>query len=227
MAPASSAATVSGYGNVTMAGRRARPLTADLRETGAKVGLGALMLVLAIRLWGDYRATGHITGLLLLASELLVVVLTIIRRPASIVDRSWQARAIAGLSILGPPLVRPIAGAELVPDPYTAALSMCGLALLIGGKLSLGRSFGLMPANRGIVCSGVYRVVRHPIYAGYLITHLGFLAAHPSPRNIFLLVAADTALMVRAAYEERTLVHDESYAAYCARVRWRVLPGLF
>lgn len=227
MMPASPAAAAAPYANLAAPSRRTRPLTADLRETVAKVGLGALMLVLAYRLLSDYRATGHITGLLLLVSELLVVVLTIIRRAASAIDRSWQARVIAGVSILGPPLVRPIANAELAPDLYTAVLSMCGLAFLIGGKLSLGRSFGLMPANRGVVCSGVYRVIRHPIYAGYLITHLGFLAAHPSVRNILLLVVADAALMVRATYEERTLVQDASYAAYCARVRWRVLPGLF
>ena len=90
MGPASSAATAAGYSDLALASRRTRPLTADLRETAAKVGLGALMLVLAFRLWGDYRATGHITGLLLLVSELLVVVLTIIRRAASAVDRSWQ-----------------------------------------------------------------------------------------------------------------------------------------
>ena len=29
-----------------------------------------------------------------------------------------------------------------------------------------------MPANRGIVCTGIYRVVRHPIYLGYSITHV-------------------------------------------------------
>lgn len=227
MMQGSSAAAAAGYTNLVAPSCRTRPLTADLRETAAKVGLGALMLVLAYRLWGDFQATGHITGLLLLVSELLVVVLTIVRRPASIIDRSWQARVIAGVSILGPPLVRPIVNAQLVPDLYTAALSMCGLAFLIGGKLSLGRSFGLMPANRGIVCSGVYRVVRHPIYAGYLITHLGFLAAHPGARNILLLMVADAALMVRATYEERTLVQDAAYAAYSSRVRWRVLPGLF
>lgn len=222
-----SSAAVSSYGDVSAPSRRTRPLTADLRETAAKIGLGALMLVLAFRLWGDYRATGHVTGLLLLVSEFLVVVLTVIRRPASAIDRSWLTRAIATLSIIGPPLVRPVAASQLVPDVYTAAVSICGLAFLIGGKLSLGRSFGLMPANRGIVCSGVYRVVRHPIYAGYLVTHLGFLAAHPSARNIVLLVIADVALMVRATYEERTLVTDPAYAAYCDRVRWRVVPGLF
>ena len=42
--------------------------------------------------------------------------------------------------------------------------------LVEDGKLSLGRSFGLMPANRGVVSTGMYRLVRHPIYLGYLVT---------------------------------------------------------
>ena len=42
------------------------------------------------------RRTGHVTGLLLLVSELLVVVLTAVRRPAAIVDRAWHARAGRG-----------------------------------------------------------------------------------------------------------------------------------
>ena len=59
-------------------------------------------------------------------------------------------------------------------------ISAVGLIVVIVGKMSLGRSFGLMPANRGIVSTGLYRVVRHPIYLGYLITHVGFVAANPT-----------------------------------------------
>jgi protein-S-isoprenylcysteine O-methyltransferase Ste14 len=84
-----------------------------------------------------------------------------------------------------------------------------------------------MPANRGVVSSGLYRVVRHPIYAGYLITHVAFLVANPSVRNIAVLVAADVALVVRSLYEERTLRCDDGYAAYCRMVRWRLLPRVF
>ena len=40
--------------------------------------------------------------------------------------------------------------------------------------MALGRSFGVAPANRGIVVRGPYSFVRHPIYTGYLITHTGF-----------------------------------------------------
>ena len=84
-----------------------------------------------------------------------------------------------------------------------------------------------MPANRGVVSSGVYRLVRHPIYMGYLVTHVAFLAANPSLWNITALVAADAALLARAVCEEATLARDERYRTYQQQVRWRVCPGVF
>ena len=38
-----------------------------------------------------------------------------------------------------------------MPDMYTAVLSGAGLLIIIAGKATLGRSFGLMPAHRGLV----------------------------------------------------------------------------
>lgn len=175
----------------------------------------------------DVNRTGHITGLLMVVSEGLVVVLTVMRRQAAWMDRSWRARLLTGLSLAGPPLVRPAGAASLVPDVVTFWFSAVGLLVVVAGKLSLGRSFGLMPANRGVVCSGVYKWVRHPIYAGYIVTHIGFLAAHPTVWNILLLVIADAALLVRAAQEERTLALDPIYVEYQQRVHWRVIPGIF
>ena len=93
--------------------------------------------------------------------------------------------------------------------------------------MSLGRSFGLIPANRGIVSTGLYRLVRHPIYLGYLITHVAFVAANPTLWNLALLLTADIALLARAVCEERTLARDDAYRHYQTRVRWRVVPGLF
>jgi protein-S-isoprenylcysteine O-methyltransferase Ste14 len=165
--------------------------------------------------------------LLLLASEALVVVFTVLRRAPAVVDRSLRARLLTILAMMGPPLVRPAALTPLVPDAATVAVSVVGLLIVIGGKLSLGRSFGLIPANRGIVSTGLYRFVRHPIYLGYLITHFAFVAANPTTWNISLLAAADFALLARAVCEEKTLTRDDDYRAYRARVRWRVLPGLF
>jgi protein-S-isoprenylcysteine O-methyltransferase Ste14 len=195
-------------------------------EFCARASISGLFVVLATRIGAEYLQTGHLTGLLLLVSELLVVVLTVVRRKAATVDRTWQARVVAAATIVFVPFIHPTGGSP-VPDAHTAVVSAVGLALIIAGKLTLGRSFGLMPAHRGLVCTGIYAFVRHPIYAGYIVTHAAFLAAHPSAWNLILLAVSDVALLVRATYEERTLRGDAEYAAYMNRVRWRVVPGLF
>jgi protein-S-isoprenylcysteine O-methyltransferase Ste14 len=69
--------------------------------------------------------------------------------------------------------------------------------------------------------------VRHPIYLGYLITHVGFVIANPADWNLFILAAADGALILRAIREERTLALDEQYRSYMDRVRYRLVPGIF
>ena len=185
-----------------------------------------VFLAFAIRIGANFLETGRITGLLLLASEMLVVVLTLARRAAVCVDRTWLVRVVAAVSLVGPPLLRPTAEAGVAPEIYSVMLSACGLVIAFTGKLSLGRSFGLLPANRGVVCSGTYRVVRHPIYLGYLMTHLGFLAANTTLGNALVLLAVDSALIVRTVYEERVLARDPAYASYRRRVKWRILPGV-
>jgi hypothetical protein len=199
----------------------------DLADVLGKVVIVVLFTLLAVRMGRDFLETARLTGLLLLTGELLVVALTVLRRPAMFVDRSWRARLLTGCSLVGPPLVAPLAAGALLSDAVTAAVSGAGLLVTIFGKLALGRSFGLMPANRGIVCTGLYRLVRHPIYAGYLITHMAFVVAHPSMWNITVILVADLALLARAVNEERTLARDPEYVRYLEKVRWRVLPGIF
>ncbi len=193
----------------------------------SRIIVGALFAALALRIAENTVQTGRVTGLLLVASEALVVVLMVIRRPSHDVDRRWVVRLITALSIVAPPLVRPVPTPAGREDLVTAFVSALGLALVVAAKLTLGRSFGLVPANRGVVCSGPYRFVRHPIYLGYLITNAGFLIANPLAWNFFVFGVADTALLVRAVYEERTLEHDPAYVAYQAHVRWRILPRVF
>jgi protein-S-isoprenylcysteine O-methyltransferase Ste14 len=109
----------------------------------------------------------------------------------------------------------------------TAAMSAAGLIVVIAAKLTLGRSFGIAPANRGVVARGPYSIVRHPIYTGYVITHAAFVMAHPTVWNVAVVLVADSALIVRALLEERVLASDRSYQAYCTRVSWHLVPGLF
>jgi len=199
----------------------------DVGEIASKITIVTLFSFMAFRIAQDAAVTGHVTGILLLVSEALVVALTLVRRAAGTVDRTLKARMLTAVATFGPPLVRPDTINAALPDAFTVVVSAAGLIVVVLGKLSLGRSFGLIPANRGIVSTGVYRFVRHPIYLGYLITHLGFLLANPEIWNLVVLAAADLALMLRARCEEQTLAADEAYRAYMTRVRWRVVPGVF
>ena len=216
----------SGMGTVDV-GAESQTRLFDPIEFSARLAVGIVFTLFAIRIASDYLATGRMTGLLLLGSESLVVVLTIARRSACIVDRSWWSRILTTMSMAGPPLVYPAHVTALAPEAITVTISAVGLLVVIAGKLSLGRSFGLLPANRGIVSSGCYRVLRHPIYLGYLITHVAFVAANPTAWNTTLILLSDAALLRRAVYEERTLAEDPQYREYMQRVRWRIVPSLF
>jgi protein-S-isoprenylcysteine O-methyltransferase Ste14 len=198
-----------------------------LADITARAAVTVLFSLMAVRFGADFVQTGRVTGLLLLVSELLVVVMTVRRRSAAMVDRSLRARVLTTLSMLSPLLLAPAHVAAIAPGPLTVGVSVAGLAIVITGKLSLGRSFGLIPANRGVVSSGLYRLVRHPIYMGYLITHVAYVAANPSRWNAVVLLVGDIALLARALCEERTLAADPLYRAYQQSVRWRVCPGLF
>lgn len=205
----------------------AMPARRDLADLAARATIVSFFTLFAVRLGMDFVETGRVTGLLLLASEALVIVLTVFRRAPVVIDRSLRARVLTAISMSGPLLVVPATLAPMAPEAATVAVSAAGLLVVIGGKLSLGRSFGLIPANRGIVCTGFYRLVRHPIYLGYMITHVAFLAAHPSLWNMAVLVTGDLGLLARAVCEEATLGRDPEYRTYQTRVRWRVVPGLF
>ena len=193
----------------------------------ARASVGVLFVLLSVNLLADFMRTRHLTGLLLLASEAMVVVLTIFRRRADGVDRTTAARVAAVVSMLGPPLLRASNGFSLVPDNVSAFASAVGFCVVIAGMFTLGRSFGIVPANRGVVAAGPYLFVRHPIYAGYLITHVAFLTAHPTAANMAIVLCADTALVARALFEERMLERDATYRAYCTRVAWHLVPGVF
>jgi protein-S-isoprenylcysteine O-methyltransferase Ste14 len=194
----------------------------------ARTSIGALFTLLSFNIFADYIRTGHVTGLLLLVGESLVVVLTILRRRTNIVDRSAAAAIMTTVSLAGPALLRATDGhAALMPDQVTALGSSIGLVLVVIGKITLGRSFGVVPANRGVVVRGPYSFVRHPIYTGYLITHVSFLVAHPAPWNLSVILVADFALIVRALMEERVLSADAAYQQYCRRVGWHLVPGVF
>ena len=121
----------------------------------------------------------------------------------------------------------PVGAGALIPEQYCAAIMLVGLYVQISAKVVLGRSFGIVAANRGVKVQGPYRVVRHPMYAGYTIIHVGFLLAFPSVLNLALYSSELAIQIARLFREERVLRQDETYREYSARVRYRLIPKIF
>lgn len=98
--------------------------------------------------------------------------------------------------------------------------------LLIWARVSLGRNFGLVPAQRRIVERGAYRWMRHPIYSAYfLATVIAALGAY-SPRNLLVYSLGIVLQVLRSLAEEQFLRKDPTYSAYMQRVPWRWVPGV-
>jgi protein-S-isoprenylcysteine O-methyltransferase Ste14 len=165
--------------------------------------------------------------LLLLLSEILPVIFILSRRRSEAVSRKFSDWLLGLSGAILPLLVTPTGPTSLVPQGICALIMLAGLCLEISAKVSLGRSFGLVAANRGVKVIGPYRFVRHPMYAGYMISHIGFLLAFPSWWNAALYSAEFFIQVARLLREEHFLTQDQEYRAYAARVRYRLLPAIF
>ncbi len=199
-----------------------------LLEWGLRLIVAALLLQFwakACALWLQYP--GHLTLLSLVLTETLSVSLVLTSRNP--VTRDWHPVAlITSLPATFYFLVLDLdTGQNLLPETISSSLILCGALWQIFAKLSLGRAFGLLPADRKVVTHGAYRVVRHPIYLGYFISHSGFLAAHASLHNLLVYSGLYVLQWIRIEREERWLAQQDTYRAYQARVRWRLLPGLY
>ena len=117
--------------------------------------------------------------------------------------------------------------APLLPSVICLLIIIGGIFTQITAKIVLGRSFGVVAANRGVKVAGPYRIIRHPMYAGYTITHIGLLLSMPSLLNAALYTLAFSFQVVRILREEAVLVRSEDYRDFCSRVRYRLLPGVF
>ncbi len=112
-------------------------------------------------------------------------------------------------------------------EPIGLVLQAIGTLLATFAVISLGRSFGIIAANRGVRTTGFYRFVRHPLYGSYMIGYLGFLLGNLSFWNVSLIVLTVLCQYARAVAEERILLQDPAYQAYVQWVRYRFIPYIF
>ena len=108
-----------------------------------------------------------------------------------------------------------------------APIQVVGASAVAVVALFLGRSFGLVPANRGLQLEGPYRLVRHPMYGAHLLGYLGYVLTYPSAANVLIVVSTLLALIARAVAEERILARDPAYRTYLERLPWRFFPYVY
>ena len=177
-------------------------------------------------IWAAPGVNGQV--LLLVIGEALALALILLRRPSPTLSAHPLDWALSFGAVSAPLLfTTPAPPGTLVPSIIVTSLMLLGLVVQISAKFWLARSFGVVPANRGVKAGGPYRVLRHPMYFGYTLTHLGFLLGFPSLQNTLLYGAVFGAQVARLLREERILMRDPAYRAYASRVRYRLLPGLF
>ena len=69
--------------------------------------------------------------------------------------------------------------------------------------------------------------MRHPAYAAYLVSELGFLVLNFSVLNVAVLTVVWVLQISRIIAEERVLSGDSAYAEYGARVTKRLVPAVW
>ena len=197
-------------------------------------GLGDLVLfgVTAIELWLLVWLTPTFTLIdwIYVSSNVLVLVIALTRRPAQEQDRSIAAAAAVIVSYAYPyaqvAVLRWMPGNEAWPAGglVLVILGACGS---LAGLLSLGRYFGVRPALRGLATRGPYRLVRHPLYLSYVLADIGYNLQEWNYGTLMLVAVGWAAMIYRIHAEERVLSRDARWADYTARVRYRLVPGIW
>jgi protein-S-isoprenylcysteine O-methyltransferase Ste14 len=196
----------------------------------ARDRLGAVVLAAAYTILAACHAAGMavpgraLPAALLGAQDLLIAALLLVRRSSLAVSRRWSDRLVAAAALLVP-VVLHAPGVALVSIP--AVLEVTGLLLALLASATLGRNLGILPAVRGLTTSGVYAVVRHPMYAAYILLFIAYVTGAPSALNATVAVAACALLVVRLRTEETMLGGQADYQEYCRRVPWRLVPGCY
>ena len=105
-----------------------------------------------------------------------------------------------------------------------------GALLVVLGVLSLGSSFTPLPRPRGrtrLRQSGIFRLVRHPVYGGVILIAFGWSFAE-APLGLVPTVLLAVLFDFKARREEAWLIERfPECAAYRARTPRRFVPWLY
>lgn len=174
-----------------------------------------------------WQQHGSVLSLGLLLVNTLLVCLFFTRRESADISRrplDWLiAIGTVGLSMA----LRSHPAENGALTLISVTLQLIGIVMILGSLSSLGRSFGIVPANRKVQSNGAYQIVRHPLYASEMLFYFGFFLGNFSVFNLFAVVAILAGQIWRAVSEEKLLSKDEKYVEYMRAVPYRFVPAIF
>ena len=183
----------------------------------------------AIELYHRYTAGNLSFPRAVLGTQTFILIVTMVfrRTPVKVTPNPWYW-LLAFVATYGIFFVNAFAwnGRPLIPPVVSNWLAVLAGAIFIYARLSLGRSIGFVPANRGIVTRGAYRFVRHPIYTALFVAMVAFVLRNYSPLTLLMASVIVILFVIKSIVEERFLRSDPDYAAYLQRVRYRWIPGV-
>jgi protein-S-isoprenylcysteine O-methyltransferase Ste14 len=168
--------------------------------------------------------THRLIGGLFLIEQTWFALAFLVRRPPRAVSLRARSWLVAFAGTFGGLLLRPGGAHPTWGVQAGFWLQLAGLVIAIASLAALGRSFGFVAADRGLRTGGPYAVVRHPVYASYLLIQSGYLVQSQSPRNIAVVAFVTACNIGRVLAEEELLGISPAYQAYRERVRWRLIP---
>jgi protein-S-isoprenylcysteine O-methyltransferase Ste14 len=161
-----------------------------------------------------------------LVTELAVMLMVLCRRSTDHISASpvdWMI-AFGGTfaSMMLVPGVR-VEAVGLLPE----AMLFVGICISFGAKLQLRRSFGIVAANRGVKKTGLYAMVRHPMYLGYFFVQGGMLLLNFGIWNLAVLALWAVLQIERVRAEEKVLARDPVYRSHMQSTPYRLLPLVY
>jgi protein-S-isoprenylcysteine O-methyltransferase Ste14 len=115
-------------------------------------------------------------------------------------------------------------------SPFVIAAQILAVVLMLWARMAFGRrSFHASadPTAGGLVTSGPYRFIRHPIYTAANLFAWAGVVAHPSSTSVLFGACVLAGAIVRMLLEERLVAATyPEYRQYAATTK-RMVPYLF
>lgn len=223
--------------------RRARLAGLAFTRLAAGIALLAAALLLpagTLHWWQAWAYLGTVFVPVLLAFAYLLVRDPVLleRRMRTREHMGEQARIVklSGVCYL---LVFVLAGIDHryqlshMPDTLVIAadaLFLCGYALFIRVLRENRYASRVIEVEPGqpVISTGLYAVVRHPMYSAVLLMNLATPFALGSWPALLLVVPQVALLVARIRHEERVMAaHLQGYAAYLRQTRYRLVPRIW